>query len=262
MSFQISIILSIILCIIICLWLKERKLRIVNEKEKNKKDILLTEYIAKCMDMEKALVDIKGQYVLQQDMAEELKKIQSQCRLLKHDMKNHSMVILSYLEENNIKEARNYTSKILDNLNKMYTYINVGNSLLNYIINRKLSQAKKEGIKIKAEIENLAFAYMDSIDFSSVLNNLLDNAVEAASSSKEKQLEVILSKQKGFDSIVVKNSIDNSVLDNNPKFNTTKEDEGHGFGMYQIQKITEKYNGMMDIYEDNGFFVVNVVYPY
>lgn len=254
-------ILAVLLCIVVFLWLKERNCRIIKEKEEAEKDHQLTKSVAEYMDMEKALFDMKKQYVLQQDIAEELKKMQTQSRLLKHDMKNHSMVILSYLEEEKIEEAKNYTSKILDNLNKMYTYINVGNSLLNYIINHKLSKAKEQGIKIKAEIENLAFAYMDSVDFSSVLNNLLDNAVEAAASSKEKKIEVILSNQKGFDSIVVKNSIDNSVLGSNPDFQSTKEGEEHGFGMVQIREITQKYNGMIDIYEENGFFVVNVVYP-
>ena len=74
-------------------------------------------------------------------------------------------------------------------------------------------------------------------------------------------MEVIISNQKGFDSIVVKNSIDTSVLENNPKLQSTKEGEGHGFGMVQIRKITEKYEGMIDIYEEKEFFVINVVYP-
>ena len=31
--------------------------------------------------------------------------------------------------------------------------------------------------------------------------------------------------------------------------------------MVQIRKITEKYEGMIDIYEEKEFFVINVVYP-
>ena len=52
-------------------------------------------------------------------MAEEIKKIQEQSRLLKHDMKNHTLVMLSYLEEDRIEEAKKYASDILDKLNKM-----------------------------------------------------------------------------------------------------------------------------------------------
>ena len=142
----------------------------------------------------------------------------------------------------------------------MYTYVNVGNSLLNYIINNKLSKAKETGIEIKAEIENLAFDYIDSVDFSSLLNNILDNAAEGALLSKEKKLEVQIRNQKGFDTITVKNSIDTSVMENNPDFMSTKEGEGHGYGMKQIRKITEKYAGILDLYEKNGMFVVSIMF--
>lgn len=261
MAYNIIIALVLLLGVVICLWMREWKKRKAVEMEEIEKDRQLTKYIAENVDMEKALLEVKKKYAQQQDMAEEIKKMQMQSRLLKHDMKNHSLVILSYLEEGKVDEAKDYTSKILDNLNKMYTYINVGNSLMNYIINHKLSQAKEQGIEIKAQIENLAFAYMDSVDFSSLLNNLLDNAIEAALQSRKKKMEVIISNQKGFDSIVVKNSIDTSVLENNPKLQSTKEGEGHGFGMVQIRKITEKYEGMIDIYEEKELFVINVVYP-
>lgn len=258
---MIVAILIVLIIILLCLLIKvylQTKSTFQKEAEKDK---LLTETIARNLDLEKELSEMKAEYAKQQDMAKEIKNIQEQSRLLKHDMKNHILVILSCLEAEKLKEARDYTSNILDNLNKMYTYINVGNSLMNYILNSKLSRAKELGIEIKAEIENLAFDYMDSVDFSSLLNNLLDNAILAASNSAEKRLEVVISNRNGFDSIMVKNSIDTSVLSVNPDLKSTKQGENHGFGMVQIRKITEKYQGMIDIYEKDSRFVINVVYP-
>lgn len=222
-------------------------------------DQMLTRYVADNLDMEKQLSDVKNDYNIQQEMADEIRRMQEQSRLLKHDMKNHTMVMLSYFEENKIEEAKLYAGEILDKLNKMYTYVNVGNSLLNYIINHKLSAAKASGIEIKAEIENLAFDYMDGVDFSALLNNLLDNAIEGALLSKEKKLEVKIFSQKGFDIITVENSIEKSVLENNPGFVSAKQEPGHGNGVKQIRRITEKYNGDIDIYEKNNRFVVSVM---
>lgn len=250
-----------LLVLLFFLWIKERTQRKNAEVQEKELDKQLTKYIAGNIDLEKTLSEIRKKYAEQQDMSEEIKKTQIQSRLLKHDMKNHSLVILSYLEEGNVEAAKDYTSKLLDNLNKMYTYINIGNSLMNYIINHKLSKAKEQGITIKAEIENLAFDYMDSVDFSALLNNLLDNAIEAAIQSREKKMEVIISNRKGFDSIIVKNSIDNFVLEKNPDLKSTKSEEGHGFGLIQIRTITEKYQGMIDIFEENNLFIVQVVYP-
>ncbi len=241
------------------LWMREYKSKKKLEQKQKEQDQMLTQYVAKNLDMEKQLKDMTQDFEKQQSMAAEIKRIQQQIRSLKHDMKNHTLVILSYLEEEKPEEARVYAGELLDKLNKMYTYVNVGNSLLNHIMNHKLSEAKEAGIEIKAEIENCAFSFMDSVDFSALLNNLLDNAIAGALDSREKKLEVQISYQKGFDVITVKNSIDSSVLLNNPDLISTKEEAGHGLGMKQIKSIVEKYNGNIDIYEKNNKFVVSIM---
>lgn len=230
-----------------------------NDKKYEEQDRLLTQYIAHNLELEKKLSELEKDYQTQCQMAEEIKRIQEQIRLLKHDMKNHTLVILSYLEENQVDEAKVYAGEILNKLNRMYTYVNVGNALLNYIINHKLSEAKEQGLEIKAEISNLPFDYMDSVDFSALLNNILDNAIRGALSSKEQKLEVQIYLQNGMDIITVKNSIDESVLDKNPELISSKEEAGHGYGMKQIKSIVEKYDGMIDIYEKNEMFIVSVM---
>ena len=223
-------------------------------------DKLLTQYVSDNLDMENELKTVKSNYEKQLELEKEVKKNQEQMRLLKHDMKNHILVIAGFLEQGKETEAKQYVSEILNKLNKMYTYVNVGNALLNYIINSKLSKAKELGIEIKAQIENLEFTYMDSMDFSALLNNVLDNAIEAAVLAPKKYMEVKILSVKGFDTICVKNTIKASVLENNPNFETTKDEDGHGYGLKQIKGIVEKYDGMIDIEEDNGMFVVNMMF--
>ncbi|MBD5549354.1 MAG: GHKL domain-containing protein [Lachnospiraceae bacterium] len=253
------IILTVIVIIQGILLMKGAKKRKADKIKYKELDRELTRYVADNLDLEKSLSDIKYDYDRQQEMADEIKKVQQQIRLLKHDMKNHTLVILSYLEENKTEKARQYAGEILDKLNRMYTYVNVGNSLLSYIINSKLSRAKEQGVEIKVEIENLPFAYMESVDFSALLNNMLDNAICAALNSRKKRLEVDISSRKGIDVITVKNSIDESVLKNNPELKSSKEEPGHGYGMKQIKAITEKYNGNIDIYEKKEMFIVSVM---
>lgn len=254
--YLILVVIIIILGILLIGQISKRK---ADQAKYEEQDKLLTRYLADNLDMEKRLSDIRDDYDKQQEMAEEIRRIQQQIGLLKHDMKNHTLVILSYLEENKTEEARQYAGEILDKLNRMYTYVNVGNSLLSYIINSKLSMAKEQGIEIKAEIENLPFSYMDSVDFSSLLNNMLDNAVNGALESEGKKLEVNIVSEKGFDVITVKNSIDGSVLKDNPELATSKEEPGHGYGMKQMKAVTEKYEGNIDIYEKDGMFIVRVM---
>ena len=200
------------------------------------------------------------EYIRKQDV--EIKNLHQNVRQLKHDMKNHLMVMASYLNNNEYDEAKSYMSEILDKLNTMHSYIETGNSLMNHIINEKLAYAKENGIDVKAEIENLSFAKMKSIDFSALLNNMLDNAIEASLHEEKPQLKVEILSKKGYEVIAVKNRISVSVLDANPLLETTKEDKNtHGMGTVQIEKIVEQYDGMCDFYEEDGFFCVTAFIP-
>ena len=258
-----KIILLILIFIIGILYINE----IIKSKKREKEYEILDEKYAKAlgenMDINIQLETLKQDYKKQREMSNEIKELQKRSRALKHDMKNHIMVIASYLTANEYEEAKEYLSKILDNLNKMYTYISTGNSLLNYIVNTKLQYAKDKGIDVKAEIENLSFEQIGSVDFSALLSNLLDNSIEGCLNSMKKELNIKILRKRGYDTILVKNRIDTSVLKNNPQLISTKENkEEHGNGLKQIKSIVEKYEGMMDIYEEDNFFCVYVVWPY
>lgn len=201
-----------------------------------------------------------AQEVQEQDM--EIRALHDKMRRLKHDLKNHLMVISSYLNDEDYAEAKSYTSQILDKLNSVHSYIETGNSLLNHILNEKLEKARLRGVLVKAEVENLSFSKMESIDFSALLSNILDNAVEACEKEKDPQLFVRLVRRREYDTIFVKNKISHSVLESNPELYSTKPEKSfHGIGIEQIKGIIKKYDGMCDFYEEDGFFCVSVFIP-
>lgn len=256
------LVLSIIILIILSLYIIEV---IKNKKNENNEEEFEKKYsdvLRENMDLKLELDVIAKEYDKEKDKSEEIKSLHKKTRTLKHDMKNHIMVITAYLNDCEYDKAKNYLSKISDNLNKMYTYIEIGNSLLNYIINTKLQFAKENGIDVKAEIENLSFDQIGSVDFSALLNNLLDNAIEASLNSNNKEIVVNILKKRGYDTILVKNKISKSVLKDNPSLISIKKNkEEHGYGLKHIRSLVDKYEGMIDIYEENEFFCIYVVYP-
>ena len=198
----------------------------------------------------------------------ELRTLHQNVRQLKHDMKNHLMVLTAYLNAGETDQAKAYTSELLDKFSTMHSYIETGNVLLNHIINEKLSYAKSQGILVKAEIENLAFERMNRMDFSALLSNMLDNAIEALLREKERetfeklQMQVIISAQRGYETICVKNRILTSVLTENPMLETSKKEKNlHGLGVGKIKEIVARYGGMADFYEEENFFCVKVFIP-
>lgn len=218
------------------------------------------------MELEYQYQELKENFQQERDQREEILRLHENARRLKHDMKNHIMVVATYLQAGEYEEAKGYLSHVMDELNGIYTYIETGNSLLSHVLNQKLEQAHNRGIQVKAQIENLAFGKMEGVDFVSLLSNLLDNAVEGAGSKEGKpQIYVEIAARRGYDAIKVKNSIAKSVLEGNPELKSTKErkeeKEAHGYGVPQIRRIVEKYGGLCQFYEKDDMFCAVAMIP-
>ena len=197
-----------------------------------------------------------------EEQSQKIHELHENVRGLKHDMKNHMLVLATFLEEENYTAAQDYTSEILDRLNAIHSYIATDNSLLNHVLNQKLETARSKKIAIKAEIENLSFRRMESMDFTALLSNLLDNAIEACEKETDKDLQIVIGTRRGYDTILVKNRIARSVLSDNPNLRTDKEDKDrHGMGVKKIRELTEKYEGLCDFYEEDKFFCASVFIP-
>lgn len=90
------------------------------------------------------------------------------------------------------------------------------------------------------------------------MGNLLDNAIEANQKIGigNKYIKITSKEQAGVWSIKIVNAkIRNESAMKN--FRTTKEDKiNHGFGMKNIRRIVNKYEGTMNIKEDDNSFAV------
>lgn len=96
-------------------------------------------------------------------------------------------------------------------------------------------------------------------DLFGLLSNLLDNALENAD-PKKPEVQVKVEIVKSYFSIVVHNTIKAAFLSQNPLLNTTKKEiKAHGYGMKIIRFITEKYNGILDYWEDDTGFTISIL---
>ena len=101
---------------------------------------------------------------------------------------------------------------------------------------------------------------MSADDICILIGNLLDNAILAAKESKEKQITLNIQPQDTYVSIFVSNSIDKSILKDNPELKTTKTNKDyHGYGIKNIKKVAETYNGLVRFYEDNNLFISDIL---
>lgn len=94
-----------------------------------------------------------------------------------------------------------------------------------------------------------------------LFGNLIDNAIEAAEKSKDKKIVLEISEKGEYLSILLSNSIDESVLESNANLETTKTDkEYHGIGVKNIKGTVMKYDGMIQYYEENSMFFCHILF--
>ena len=170
-----------------------------------------------------------------------------------------SLSILGNIENGNTEAAETYLKQLLhDYETSIFKYIYIDNSAVNSILNMKISRCHANKIDIKTEIES-DFSDFSDIDICVLLANLLDNVIEASLNVDSPQITVSIRNEKNYLCILIRNRIESSVLEENGQLHTTKKDKSkHGLGVYSISQIVDKYDGMKNYYEKNGYFVADI----
>lgn len=192
--------------------------------------------------------------------AQTIKEQYEQTRRLRHDMKQYAAAMQALIKKGKLSEAEALAEKQTEHLSKIETVINVENDFLNAILNSKLSFAKSKNIDVLCSIEN-GISSIEDIDLCNLIGNLLDNAILAAEKCNPelRLIEVKISSTGSKLIIIVKNSINASVLKENPSLISTKPNNSeHGFGIKTIKYIAKKYNGNFDFYEEGLTFISRV----
>lgn len=187
-----------------------------------------------------------------------------QVQALRHDMKHHIREIYSLADKNTDTDIIRYLDEMSDSIDNIEKVASTGNSVFDGILNYYAQ-------KIKQEMNNVNFSVIlkiptdleiSSFDMNVILGNLLDNAMENVSgeAGQELQIEAVLEYIEGLLRIEVVNTFAGNVNKDGEKFISHKG-QGHGFGLFNVKKITEKYSGyMMTEHESNRFKVVVLLY--
>ena len=101
---------------------------------------------------------------------------------------------------------------------------------------------------------------IEAADISSLLSNLLDNAVEAAENCTDPYVKLDIFVHNVYLVFRVENSVCNAVRSDTQRIGSTKEDRSlHGCGMDIIREIAEKYGGSFTWKSDNDRFIATVL---
>ena len=180
---------------------------------------------------------------------------------LRHDFKDNMSMIYQLINADKSDKAVSYIENYIDKLAETETFINTKNEIVNAVVNSKLSVAKMYGINVVCICVS-DFSGINDVDLCSLLSNMLENAVTACkqSTKESKRIYINISSDDYRYIFCVKNTIQESVMQDNPNLITTKGKRNeHGMGVKIIKDISVKYNGNADFYEENEEFCCNVI---
>lgn len=178
---------------------------------------------------------------------------------LRHDFKHsiHMMNILA--NEGNIDEIKKHLSLYEEKLNiqspKKYCFQSSINALLNYYNNI----ANNENIKTNWKINIPEDILISDFDLCNLLGNICDNAIRGSNSEeKEKYFNLKVDFLNNRLYIVSSNNFDGYIEKENDKYISTKKVKS-GVGIFSMESVAEKYNGIAEIINNDNKFMVNVM---
>lgn len=185
-------------------------------------------------------------------------------RNARHDMKQHFIVLMEMLDNNENKSAIDYLRKLIN----MDILSNIGisrtdNIVVDSLINAKYSTALGYKIKFECDIHIPMQLPFWSADISILLGNILDNAIEASIQIQEEKryIKCFMKYEKSILIITVINAFSGEVIRNRDgKIVTSKGNStNHGIGLESVRKVTDKYNGSLVIEIKPETFIIKII---
>ena len=186
----------------------------------------------------------------------------AEIRELRHDMKQR----LIYLDEliragKQEKALVSLEEMIGETVKQGELKVKTGNLVVDSLLNHSWKTASESGIIFHTEIDILPELDIKDTDLCVLMGNALDNAFEASGRVEEGRREVWVSLRylKGCLLFQVKNCYAGELkLQEDGKIASQKKENGHGFGLYSMEKIVDKYHGRQNIKLDDGIFTANI----
>lgn len=175
-------------------------------------------------------------------------------KTLLHDMKWHISVIHDLCVEKDYGELERYVNRLLQKPEFKERVHICDHYMLNLILNRYSRQAERLGIAFYMDIRSHCLDFMWEQDITALFCNLLDNALESAKECENAWIELSAVQSQTGDITVIsmKNACRREPMRNiKGSFVSHKRNAKlHGYGMKSITRITEQYDGSMEISYD------------
>ena len=183
----------------------------------------------------------------------DLEELNLTLRAQRHDYLNQIQVVYGLLDMEEYEEAKRYMNSVFKEITKVSRALKTAQPAVNALLQAKLQMAEKQEIDMYLDIRSdLKGLIIEPWELCKVLANIIDNAITALKQqTKEREIHVKIEQ--------TETSYRFEISNNGPKipekehkliFNqgyTTKEEIGHGMGLYIVKNIIKEANGTLDM---------------
>ena len=202
---------------------------------------------------------LENQIQQMQKEVQEIQDIYADMRGLRHDLRGHINNIMQYVKKQNntdTEELNDYIRNMEETVSRLDFGYQTGNPITDIIIHQKKQEADRAGVKFSVDFSYPKELQIDVYDIGVVLNNALENAIEAAVPVEREKYVSLHSYVKGnLFFIEVENSFAREIV-MNKESGLTKSSKAnkkfHGMGLTNIQRCARKYRGDIDIVIDTS----------
>lgn len=190
----------------------------------------------------------------------EVEKLYQDIRLLRHDMGNHIQTIENLLDNNDRKDAIEYAARLRKEWQDISFEIKSGNPVTDVVLLEKKKEAEEQHIKFFCDFHYPERTKIDAFDVSVILNNALDNSMEAVNGTSP-YISISSYQKNNIFMISISNSFEgNIVMDDDTELPvSTKKGVGHGLGLANIRRVAQMYLGEIAFEQEEGKATLTVM---
>jgi sensor histidine kinase regulating citrate/malate metabolism len=217
---------------------------------------------------------------------EQYKRSQTETRAFRHDIINNLSLTSMMLDEGRTEEAGEHLKSLLGNVRALSPSIITGDEMLDCIVAMKADKMKEMGIAFTTDGVVDGGLHMKPMDVCSIFANALDNAIEACShllpeakengsgeeapaeetaSVNQPHVDMKIKRTEKFFVINIANSakgkVDIEKLMSSSGYTSKKDTEHHGFGLRNIRRSVEEYDGILKAESKDDEFSLAIMIP-
>ena len=178
----------------------------------------------------------------------------------RHDLKGYLQTVAFLMNRRSITEEG---AKVAGEESVRSKSRSICDRIADAMLDYKEEQCRKEGISFQVHRKPLETANLPAEEFAALLQNVLDNALEANEripAGEERFLRADLSEENGKIRLIVENPAAGDEKAAPGFFKTSKEDSRmHGIGISVVRRIVEDHDGTFAFRQENGCVTVEVV---